>query len=95
MHLELSRCPERLQKLRRTLWRSHTLSTNMRMRFSGAGDYEVSGDHSYRSNATYRLSVVPVSITAEKQRVLRQNLHRKSWKAEEHEMRLKGERSHV
>lgn len=36
-----------------------TLSTDMRMRFSGAGDYELSGDHSYSSNATYTI-VVPV-----------------------------------
>ena len=72
-----------------------TLSTNMRMRFSGAGDYELSGDHSYRSNATYTI-VVPVEYNGrEAARVTAEFTQKELESRESMKMRLKGERSHV
>lgn len=72
-----------------------TLSTDMRMRFSGAGDYELSGDHSYSSNATYTI-VVPVEYNGrEVARVTAEFTQKELESRESMKMRLKGERSHV
>lgn len=72
-----------------------TLSTDMRMRFSGAGDYELSGDHSYSSNATYTI-VVPVEYNGrEAARVTAEFAQKELESRESMKMRLKGERSHV
>ena len=72
-----------------------TLSTDMRMRFSGAGDYELSGDHSYSSNATYTI-VVPVEYNGrEAARVTAEFTQKELESRESMKMRLKGERSHV
>lgn len=72
-----------------------TLSTDMRMRFSGAGDYELSGDHSYSSNATYTV-VVPVEYNGrEAARVTAEFTQKELESRESMKMRLKGERSHV
>ena len=72
-----------------------TLSTDMRMRFSGAGDYELSGDHSYSSNATYTI-VVPVKYNGrEAARVTAEFTQKELESRESMRMRLKGERSHV
>lgn len=72
-----------------------TLSTDMRMRFSGAGDYELSGDHSYSSNATYTI-VVPVEYNGrEAARVTAEFTQKELESRESMRMRLKGERSHV
>lgn len=72
-----------------------TLSTDMRMRFSGAGDYELSGDHSYSSNATYTI-VVPVEYNGrEAARVTAEFTQKVLESRESMRMRLKGERSHV
>ncbi|PLT64811.1 tape measure protein [Mediterraneibacter gnavus] len=71
------------------------LSTDMRMRFSGAGDYELSGDHSYSSNATYTI-VVPVKYNGrEAARVTAEFTQKELESRESMRMRLKGERSHV
>lgn len=71
------------------------LSTDMRMRFSGAGDYELSGDHSYSSNATYTI-VVPVEYNGrEAARVTAEFTQKELESRESMRMRLKGERSHV
>lgn len=72
-----------------------TLSTDMRMCFSGAGDYELSGDHSYSSNATYTI-VVPVEYNGrEAARVTAEFTQKELESRESMKMRLKGERSHV
>nr|DAF45920.1 MAG TPA: tail tape measure [Siphoviridae sp. ctG8V3] len=72
-----------------------TLSTDMRMRFSGAGDYELSGDHSYSSNATYTI-VVPVEYNGrEAARVTAEFTQKDLERRESMKLRLKGERSHV
>lgn len=72
-----------------------TLSTDMRMRFSGAGDYELSGDHSYSSNATYTI-VVPVEYNGrEAARVTAEFTQKELESRESMKLRLKGERSHV
>ena len=72
-----------------------TLSTDMRMRFSGAGDYELSGDHFYSSNATYTI-VVPVEYNGrEAARVTAEFTQKELESRESMRMRLKGERSHV
>lgn len=72
-----------------------TLSTDMRMRFSGAGDYELSGDHSYSSNATYTI-VVPVEYNGrEAARVTAEFTQKELESRESMRMRLKGERSYV
>lgn len=72
-----------------------TLSTDMRMRFSGAGDYELSGDHSYSSNSTYTI-VVPVEYNGrEAARVTAEFTQKELESRESMRMRLKGERSHV
>lgn len=71
------------------------LSTDMRMRFSGVGDYELSGDHSYSSNATYTI-VVPVEYNGrEAARVTAEFTQKELESRESMKMRLKGERSHV
>lgn len=72
-----------------------TLSTDMRMRFSGAGDPELSGDYSYNRNATYTI-VVPVEYNGrEAARVTAEFTQKDLESRESMKMRLKGERSHV
>nr|DAN02091.1 MAG TPA: tail tape measure [Caudoviricetes sp.] len=72
-----------------------TLSTDMRMRFSGAGDPELSGDYSYNRNATYTI-VVPVEYNGrEAARVTAEFMQKELDSRESMKMRLKGERSHV
>lgn len=72
-----------------------TLSTDMRMRFSGAGDPELSGDYSYNRNATYTI-VVPVEYNGrEAARVTAEFTQKELESRESMKMRLKGERSHV
>lgn len=72
-----------------------TLSTDMRMRASGAGDPELSGDHSYNRNATYTI-VVPVEYNGrEAARVTAEFTQKDLERRESMKMRLKGERSHV
>lgn len=72
-----------------------TLSTDMRMRFSGAGDPELSGDYSYNRNATYTI-VVPVEYNGrEAARVTAEFTQKDLERRESMKMRLKGERSHV
>ena len=72
-----------------------TLSTDMRMRFSGAGDPELSGDYSYNRNATYTI-VVPVEYNGrEAARVTAEFTRKELESRESMKMRLKGERSHV
>lgn len=72
-----------------------TLSTDMRMRFSGAGDPELSGDYSYNRNATYTI-VVPVEYNGrEAARVTAEFTQKELDRRESMKLRLKGERSHV
>lgn len=72
-----------------------TLSTDMRMRFSGAGDPELSGDYSYNRNTTYTI-VVPVEYNGrEAARVTAEFTQKELDRRESMKMRLKGERSHV
>lgn len=72
-----------------------TLSTDMRMRASGALDSELSGDYSYNWNATYTI-VVPVEYNGrEAARVTAEFTQKDLERRESMKMRLKGERSHV
>ncbi|RJW22714.1 hypothetical protein DXD70_03630 [Lachnospiraceae bacterium TM07-2AC] len=72
-----------------------TLSTDMRMRASGALDSELSGDYSYNRNATYTI-VVPVEYNGrEAARVTAEFTQKDLERRESMKMRLKGERSHV
>lgn len=72
-----------------------TLSTDMRMRASGALDSELSGDYSYNRNATYTI-VVPVEYNSrEAARVTAEFTQKELESRESMKMRLKGERSHV
>ena len=72
-----------------------TLSTDMRMRASGALDSELSGDYSYNRNATYTI-VVPVEYNGrEAARVTTEFTQKELESRESMKMRLKGERSHV
>lgn len=72
-----------------------TLSTDMRMRASGALDSELSGDYSYNRNATYTI-VVPVEYNGrEAARVTAEFTQKELDSRESMKMRLKGERSHV
>ena len=72
-----------------------TLSTDMRMRASGALDSELSGDYSYNRNATYTI-VVPVEYNGrEAARVTAEFTQKELESRESMKMRLKGERSHV
>ena len=72
-----------------------TLSTDMRMRASGALDSELSGDYSYNRNTTYTI-VVPVEYNGrEAARVTAEFTQKKLESRESMKMRLKGERSHV
>ena len=72
-----------------------TLSTDMRMRASGAGDPELSGDYSYNRNTTYTI-VVPVEYNGrEAARVTAEFTQKDLERRESMKMRLKGERSHV
>lgn len=72
-----------------------TLSTDMRMRASGALDSELSGDYSYTRNATYTI-VVPVEYNGrEAARVTTEFTQKDLESRESMKMRLKGERSHV
>lgn len=72
-----------------------TLSTDMRMRASGALDSELSGDYSYNRNATYTI-VVPVEYNGrEAARVTTEFTQKELESREGMKMRLKGERSHV
>lgn len=72
-----------------------TLSTDMRMRASGALDSELSGDYSYNRNATYTI-VVPVEYNGrEVARVTAEFTQKELDRRESMKMRLKGERSHV
>ena len=72
-----------------------TLSTDMRMRASGALDSELSGDYSYNRNATYTI-VVPVEYNGrEAARVTTEVTQKELESRESMKMRLKGERSHV
>ena len=72
-----------------------TLSTDMRMRASGALDSELSGDYSYNRNATYTI-VVPVEYNGrEAARVTTEFTQKDLESRESMKMRLKGERSHV
>ncbi len=72
-----------------------TLSTDMRMRVSGAGDPELSGDYSYNRNATYTI-VVPVEYNGrEAARVTAEFTQKELDRRESMKLRLKGERSHV
>lgn len=72
-----------------------TLSTDMRMRASGALDSEISGDYSYNRNTTYTI-VVPVEYNGrEAARVTAEFTQKELESRESMRMRLKGERSHV
>lgn len=72
-----------------------TLSTDMRMRASGALDSEFSGDYSYNRNTTYTI-VVPVEYNGrEAARVTAEFTQKELESRESMKMRLKGERSHV
>lgn len=72
-----------------------TLSTDMRMRASGALDSEISGDYSYNRNTTYTI-VVPVEYNGrEAARVTAEFTQKDLESRESMRMRLKGERSHV
>lgn len=72
-----------------------TLSTDMRMRASGALDSELSGDYSYNRNTTYTI-VVPVEYNGrEAARVTAEFAQKELESRESMRMRLKGERSHV
>lgn len=72
-----------------------TLSTDMRMRASGALDSELSGDYSYNRNTTYTI-VVPVEYNSrEAARVTAEFTQKDLERRESMKMRLKGERSHV
>lgn len=72
-----------------------TLSTDMRMRASGALDSELSGDYSYNRNATYTI-VVPVEYNGrEAARVTAEFTQKDLERRESMKLRLKGERSHV
>lgn len=72
-----------------------TLSTDMRMRASGALDSELSGDYSYNRNTTYTI-VVPVEYNGrEAARVTAEFTQKDLERCESMKMRLKGERSHV
>lgn len=72
-----------------------TLSTDMRMRASGALDSELSGDYSYNRNTTYTI-VVPVEYNGrEAARVMAEFTQKELESRESMKMRLKGERSHV
>lgn len=72
-----------------------TLSTDMRMRASGALDSELSGDYSYNRNTTYTI-VVPVEYNGrEAARVTAEFTQKELESRESMRMRLKGERSHV
>lgn len=72
-----------------------TLSTDMRMRASGALDSELSVDYSYNRNATYTI-VVPVEYNGrEAARVTTEFTQKELESRESMKMRLKGERSHV
>ena len=72
-----------------------TLSTDMRMRVSGAGDPELSGDYSYNRNATYTI-VVPVEYNGrEAARVTAEFTQKELENRERMKLRLKGERSYV
>lgn len=72
-----------------------TLSTDMRMRASGALDSELSGDYSYNRNTTYTI-VVPVEYNGrEAARVTAEFTQKELESRESIRMRLKGERSHV
>lgn len=72
-----------------------TLSTDMRMRASGALDSELSGDYSYNRNTTYTI-VVPVEYNGrEAARVTAEFTQKELESRESMKMRLKGERSHV
>lgn len=72
-----------------------TLSTDMRMRVSGAGDPKLSGDYSYNRNVTYTI-VVPVEYNGrEAARVTAEFTQKELESRESMKMRLKGERSHV
>lgn len=72
-----------------------TLSTDMRMRASGALDSELSGDYSYNRNVAYTI-VVPVEYNGrEAARVTAEFTQKELESRESMKMRLKGERSHV
>lgn len=72
-----------------------TLSTDMRMRASGALDSELSGDYSYNRNVTYTI-VVPVEYNGrEAARVTAEFTQKDLERRESMKLRLKGERSHV
>lgn len=72
-----------------------TLSTDMRMRASGALDSELSGDYFYNRNTTYTI-VVPVEYNGrEAARVTAEFTQKELESRESMKMRLKGERSHV
>lgn len=72
-----------------------TLSTDMRMRASGALDSELSGDYPYNRNTTYTI-VVPVEYNGrEAARVTAEFTQKELESRESMRMRLKGERSHV
>lgn len=72
-----------------------TLSTDMRMRASGALDSELSGDYSYNRNVTYTI-VVPVEYNGrEAARVTTEFTQKDLERRESMKLRLKGERSHV
>lgn len=72
-----------------------TLSTDMRMRASGALDSELSGDYSYNRNTTYTI-VVPVEYNGrEAAHVTAEFTQKDLERRESMKMRLKGERSHV
>jgi len=72
-----------------------TLSTDMRMRASGALDSELSGDYSYNRNATYTI-VVPVEYNGrEAARVIAEFTQKELEKRENMKMMLGGERVYV
>ena len=72
-----------------------TLSTDMRMRASGALDSELSGDYSYNRNATYTI-VVPVEYNGrEAARVTAEFTQEELEKRENMKMMLGGERVYV
>lgn len=93
--LGIESMPRKVTEATQSIVEIPTLSTDMRMRFSGAGDPELSGDYSYNRNATYTI-VVPVEYNGrEAARVTAEFTQKELESRESMKMRLKGERSHV
>lgn len=93
--LGIESMPRKVAEATQNIVEIPTLSTDMRMRASGALDSELSGDYSYNRNATYTI-VVPVEYNSrEAARVTAEFTQKELESRESMKMRLKGERSHV